>query len=586
MKIYKEELLPHIPKLPLPDLADTLKALLDWAEPVTDPQELAAFKAQTESFEKSQGQVLQERLKAHQAQTAGSWLADFWQEMYLESRGCLQSESNFALVIQPSYYDQISSKAEKAARLIYCLSAIYFELVQGHYPLEKNRDDRQVDMSFYLNFFKSCRIPGSHIDRFYRGEMTAENSSVLVIHQGNYYQVKVTDEVGQPYSLEQLVKTLQTILQQKDQATLAEKRLAHFTGLPREASATLYQQLRATKTNQAALRSIEDALFAVNFSAGPDDTVEERIFDLLLNPHDQFITKTLQATITQQGWIGINIEHTAVDGVPAMNLLTRVFKRFQQEPLQTGRLSKVDLAERLEWQLTKDDEAALAACETVVAAENNSYTIQHKVVNCLGKKQIKQSKTSPDAFFHIALTMAQFRTFHCLKSVYEPVAMRGFYQGRTECARAVSKEKKQFIEFLTEYECAAATKEQVLEAFQLAAKAHGERIRQCQQGLGVERHLFGLQKMLEPTECPDAFFSTDCLKAVTSNFISTTGIPYELLESFSFGPVDKDGYGLYYGLLEEKIMLTLSSKKEQAEKGRELLEQTEMALKELYELLT
>lgn len=46
-------------------------------------------------------------------QTTGSWLAPLWQKSYLESRGPLQSESNFALIIKEEYYDQIKSNQKK-----------------------------------------------------------------------------------------------------------------------------------------------------------------------------------------------------------------------------------------------------------------------------------------------------------------------------------------------------------------------------------------------------------------------------------------------------------------------------------------
>lgn len=115
--------------------------------------------------------------------------------------------------------------------------------------------------------------------------------------------------------------------------------------------------------------------------------------------------------------------------------------------------------------------------------------------------------------------------------------------------------------------------------------AHSDRIIQCQNGKGVERHLFGLQKMTVRSKTKTTTFTAEVLKILGDDFISTTGIPYNILESFSFGPVNKNGFGLYYGILEEEVILTISAKINREKEARQLLEGIEQAMIELTDLL-
>ena len=99
---------------------------------------------------------------------------------------------------------------------------------------------------------------------------------------------------------------------------------------------------------------------------------------------------------------------------------------------------------------------------------------------------------SPDAFFHMALQIAQYRTFGILRSVYEPVSVRVFHEGRTECARATSMEK---LKLVTALEAGEENNEILYSLMQKAGAAHSNRIIECRKGLGVERHMFGLEQM-------------------------------------------------------------------------------------------
>ncbi|WP_375179256.1 choline/carnitine O-acyltransferase [Enterococcus rotai] len=584
MEKYKEQLQPKLKKLPVPELYETLDRLNEWIAPLVTEEELAAFQTKATTFSTSVGALLQTELVEQMEQTTGSWLAPLWQKSYLESRGPLQSESNFSLIIKEEYYDQIKSKEARAAQLIYQMTKIYLSLADGTYPIEFTKNKQPVDMSFYLNFFKSCRIPGNKQDSFYRGETQTAEIYIMIFVNGVYFRLDVTNASGEIYPLEQLQENLSYIQSLEIIPKQGEELISYLTGVERGCSYMLYQQLKQEEINYQNLQQIEDALFILSFSNGKDESKEERINEVLLNTSHQFLSKTTQAVITKNGHIGFNMEHTAIDGVPTLNLLTKIVESFNDSVTTIATKCSSDLVKKLDWTLTSQMIDSLEAARKLVEEENGSYSIKHRVISAIGKERMKQAKVSPDAFFHIALAMAQQTVFGKLRSVYEPVAMRMYYEGRTESARSISEEKKQFVEaFYNKNK--RQNQEALVALFIEAAKAHSDRIIQCQNGKGVERHLFGLQKMIVRSETETTTFTAEALRILGDDFISTTGIPYNILESFSFGPVNKSGFGLYYGILEEEVILTISAKKNREQEAIQLLEGIEQAMIELTELL-
>lgn len=579
-----EELASKLKRLPVPELHETLIALNDWLRPVVTTEELKEFQKKAITFSVSDGALLQKDLvKQAQLQT-GSWLAPLWKESYLEHRGYLQSESNFALMIDDKYYAQIDTKVGRAAQLIYTMTAIYLSLVDETYPLDYAKGQQNLDMSYYMNFFRSCRIPGKERDSFYRNhQQTSDNYSVIYAN-GTYFRLAVTNDQGEIYSVAELHENLNHLLSLEN-STSGEELISYFTGVKRAQSDSLYQQLKAENINAQNLQQIEDALFVLSFSDAEDDSKEKRITDMLLNSSHQFLAKTTQAIITKTGHIGFNMEHTAIDGVPTLNLLANTFNSFHDVIPKSTQKKSCGLVQKLEWVLPTTLISNLEEAKALVEIENNSYLIKHQIISTIGKARMKKANVSPDAFFHIGLALAQQQVFGRLRSVYEPVAMRMYYEGRTESARSISQEKKQFVEaFYNERK--PISEEALRRLFFEAATAHSERIRQCQEGKGIERHLFGLQKMALNPEEGTTFFSDTALSKLTEDFISTTGIPYDIIESFSFGPVNKTGFGLYYGILEDEIVLTLSTKKEYEQQANQLLKAISKGLQALTSLLT
>lgn len=80
-------------------------------------------------------------------------------------------------------------------------------------------------------------------------------------------------------------------------------------------------------------------------------------------------------------------------------------------------------------------------------------------------------------------------------------------------------------------------------------------------GQGVDRHLFGLKKMLAPgEEIPEIY--TDKAFGQTNHWeLSTSQLSSKFLDGWGYGEVVPDGYGLSYSIGDNYIRWTITSLK-------------------------
>ena len=64
------------------------------------------------------------------------------------------------------------------------------------------------------------------------------------------------------------------------------------------------------------------------------------------------------------------------------------------------------------------------------AVTTSDFHVKSRTFSDFGSDEIKNMNISPDAFFHMALQIAQYRTFGVLRRVYEQGTVRGFHEGK------------------------------------------------------------------------------------------------------------------------------------------------------------
>lgn len=202
-----------------------------------------------------------------------------------------------------------------------------------------------------------------------------------------------------------------------------------------------------------------------------------------------------------------------------------------------------------------------------------------------GSNFIKKNGFSPDAYIQMAIQLATYRLFGKQVATYESTQVRTFLHGRTEVARSVSPASQAFVETMgleavSGDELDENVRKEKLEIFRKATVSHVVYIRNAVQGFAVDRHLFGLNMVLEDGEESPALFSHPLYNRSKRWLVSTSTLP----NMPGFGPVEDDGVGLAYEIRQNCVMFVATSRTEHAFADR-LCHYLEEALVEIESLI-
>jgi len=189
-----------------------------------------------------------------------------------------------------------------------------------------------------------------------------------------------------------------------------------------------------------------------------------------------------------------------------------------------------------------------------------------------GKEHIKTLGLSPDSFVQIGIQLAQYKIFQEVFNAYESVMTKQFLGGRTETMRPLTRESLAFV------------KNPTLEGLRVASLKHVERINECKNGQGIERHLFGLKKAHEklfPLKMLPKIFSSPGYKAITTDYFSTSTSSSLGMRYAGYGPLIKDGFAVRYLVYKDRLHFVLSCQKHRADSLILLKASLEKSLKEM-----
>lgn len=149
-----------------------------------------------------------------------------------------------------------------------------------------------------------------------------------------------------------------------------------------------------------------------------------------------------------------------------------------------------------------------------------------------GKNVMKAHKASPDAWAQMVKQLAFYRLNNRPPVVYESCQTRKFLLGRTEVIRSSSPESKAFCEAMISSSSSDSEREK---KFREAVRRHIQYSTWAADGQGVDRHMFGLKKLLkEGEEVPELF--KDKVNAKSGHWeLSTSQLSSNYLEGWGYG---------------------------------------------------
>ena len=528
--------------LPVPKLSETRDELIEWVKPFLLPNELKSSLEEINSFflQSPEGEKLQEKLLLWDSQAKTNWLTPLWNESYLSYPDKLHSGLSYHMVLTNKHFVQ-NNRIELVAQTLQKATAYY------HSILEKQASSTQ-----HAKLFKATRIPNKQDDSYHIGQQSTINNFVILSHLNLHYKIFVSDQAGKLISTRHLTEQIRKIKENQKQADLS---VNYLTSTDRAHAFELYQEIK--QTNQTSLDTIANALFFFHLDQS-SNTALDALKSAFLNTQDKYYDKSLQFGFNKNNSISLSIEHTYVDATTVLPLIDFLYETEIQASLISSQRPDFEI---LSYELTDFVLAKLSDIKEQNKQEFNLYQVNELRLTQVNAAEIKAARFSPDAFFQMALQIAQYKTFKTVKSTYEPVAMTDYIGGRTECIRPVTNESIELVRRYVMKESDAL----IFEQMNQAASEHKRRIIKCLNGQGVERHLFGLESMYEhygdelKLETKPPIFSDYGIKQLTTDFLSTTNVTHERIENFIFGPVIEGGFGIYYSLLDNELIVNISS---------------------------
>lgn len=563
-----------LPKLPVPKLqesADKIKQLIaPLVGRIIDAETYQKTCMALDDFTATEGAGT----KLHQAlekwqqnllktNPAASWLRPLWDDMYLSYREELPLNMNYFLSLKNESWG-----GENAlANVIQGITKTFLDLEQGLIPAETTKISFQaMDQLRSLIF---TRIPIKNKDALLKPNYL-NNAYATVVCSGNWFVLPLTDSSGGLASTAQIQDNIQNIRQQA-QSLGKRNNIGALTTIKRDDAAKIREDLLEKIENRLAFQSLEQSIFVLCLDEKVLDTQSVQHNFLAGAAQNRWFDKSLQIIVTPDSQIGLNFEHSGCDASVWIYLFSYANKLIQGELDKKSGTAKCENTQSIFWNIPLPIKDRLDSYAENFASKVENIEIESLELKHLSRDEIKKLKSSPDAFVQICFQLAQYAVFGKLHSTYEAVSMRSYAQGRTECARPNTQEVLELALALQNQQ----NPESITELFKNAEKAHLERLKQCLNGNGVERYIYGLEQMfyihkeqLEIKELP-ALFTDQGWKALKTNTLSTSGVATPSIAFFGFGPVEKNGYGIGYSIGIDALRLVISSFKNSSSSSKQ-----------------
>ena len=539
----------NLPPLPLPSLVRSADCLTRWFTPFLSNEQRAKTRAALNAFSapKGLGEKLQERLQADFDNNKNkNWLENYWTGRFLARREPNALNDNYFCLFRHNEADRI----KRAAALI--AAALNYKLVldQGHTPIATKRQTALCERQL-ANLFSTTRIPGEKQDSLrgsgpIEGMGSATPRHIVVFCRSNIYLLELISGDGLPHSLKDIEKGLEKIVDSSLDEQSTGRSVGHLTTLPRTDWARIRKSLiQGSEGNAFNLELIETALFSVHLEdQKPDDNLAACDQLLRGNSGNRWFDKSLQFIIFNDGFAGLNVEHSGLDRATIVDFLDYVLGIDPSSIDQYSGASDqgTPLSKNLNFDLTPTFQKRIiraAATFEKRKQEIVSTILEYKEFDV---KLLAQNQVSPDAFAQCALQLAHWRLYDRFASVGQNISMRHYQFGRVQSLWVLSSEMVDFVNTMLDTNKDSSDK---YKALKKTAQQHETRIKECRQGDVAELHIAELLNIYNrhPEE-----FQSDFLTRMTSGGLSQNEIEsaLELFNSSGWACMHHEAFNTSY----------------------------------------
>ncbi|XP_027023254.2 carnitine O-palmitoyltransferase 2, mitochondrial [Tachysurus fulvidraco] len=579
-----------LPRLPVPKLEDTIQRYLAAQKPLLNPEQYSKTEKLAREFQNGVGKELHEELVAlDKMNKHTSYISAPWFDMYLSARESVVLNFNpfmsFNPDPKPEYNDQLVRSANmvcSAVRFMKTLRAGLLEPEVFHLNPSKSNTDTfkkfirwvpssiswfgaymvnayPLDMSQYFRLFNSTRIPKPKRDELFTDQ---KGRHVLVMRRGNMYIFDALDKDGNMVKPAEILSHLKYIL--ADATPAAAFPLGVLTSENRDVWAGLREKLLQAG-NGEALGLVDNALFCMCLD-------EKEMRDHIQISHNmlhgdgcnRWYDKSFSIILTKDGQAAINFEHSWGDGVAVLRFQNEVFKDTTETPLigpgtQPPAVDSASAVRRLEFKLNPELEQGIRKAKQNFQDAVSKLTIDAMEFKQGGKEQLKKKQLSPDAIAQLAFQMAFLRQYGQTVATYESCSTAAFKHGRTETIRPASIHTQSCAQAFVQ-QPGQQSVEQLTGLLHACSKYHGQLTKEAAMGQGFDRHLFALRYLTNSKGMPmPSLYQDPAYAAINHNILSTSTLTSPAVNLGGFAPVVPDGFGVGYGVHDDRIGCNVSS---------------------------
>lgn len=543
-----------LPRLPVPTLEETAARYVKSLHPLLSAAEYDASKKAVEEFVRpgGVGRRLQEKLVARREDPAvRNWIYEWWNDAaYLSYRDPVVPYVSYFY----SHRDDRRRRdpAKRAAALARAALEFKAQVDAGTLEPEYMRK-LPICMDSYQWMFNACRVPARPADHPVKYDPAEQkHKHILAVRKNQFF--KIPHEVdGKQLNASELEAQFARVYE------LATAQRAPAVGALTSENRDVWTDARqvlldASPKNAAALEAVESASFVVCLDDAAPVTLEERARQYWHGDgQNRWYDKPLQFVVNDNGTSGFLGEHSMMDGTPTHRL-----NDYVNEVIFGNKLADLsDPAVRsnladpapVKFEVTAEVQAEIDRATRDFGAVIGQHELAVQAYQGYGKGLIKKFRTSPDAYVQLVIQLAYHKMHGRNRPTYESAATRRFQLGRTETCRSVSDDSVAFCSAMAD--SAAADSDRV-ELFRKAAAAHIEYISAASEGKGVDRHLFGLKRLLEPGEDLPAIYKDPAYGYSTSWFLSTSQLSSEYFNGYGWSQVIDQGFGIAYMINENR----------------------------------
>lgn len=541
-----------LPKLPVPTLEETAKRYLKSLHPLLSASEYEASKKAVEEFVRpgGVGSKLQEKLMAKREDpNAKNWIYEWWNDAaYLSYRDPVVPYVSYFY----SHRDDRRRRdpAKRAAAIT--TSALEFKKQVDAGTLEPEYMKKlPICMDSYKWMFNASRVAAKPAD--YPVKFQAEeNKHIIVIRKNQFF--KIQHEVnGKQLNTSELEQQFKRVYELAQRVPAVGALTSENRDVWTDARDIL---LKASPKNKDALEAIESSSFVVCLDDAAPVTLEERAHQYWHGDGaNRWYDKPLQFIVNDNGTSGFMGEHSMMDGTPTHRLNDYVNDLIFGNKLDFSDPSiRSNLPEPqvVNFDITKEVQSEIDRATKDFNDVISKHQLAVQAYQGYGKGLIKKFKCSPDAYVQMVIQLAYYKMYGKSRPTYESAAVRRFQLGRTETCRTVSDDSVAWVKSMSDSSIDEKTR---VDLFRKAINAHVEYITAASDGKGVDRHLFGLKKLLEPGQEVPAIYQDPAYSYSSSWHLSTSQLSSEFFNGYGWSQVIDAGFGIAYMINENRYIL-------------------------------